>query len=103
MENLTHFVLETPDSIQTQSTLSKNFFKSENFRAMMFSFAVDEELTEHSSKKTAILHVLSGTGTFGTDKEVVDLKPNAWIHIPADLKHWVKAKEELHFLLYLIG
>lgn len=103
MEKLTHFELVPPTLVEENATISKNFFKSENLRAMLFSFAKDEELTDHSSKKQAVLFVIKGTGEFGTAEETVELKPNVWVHIPAGLTHRVKAFTELHFTLSMFG
>ncbi len=103
MKTLTTFILSVTADIAEKSTISKNFFKTDGFRAMMFSFAAGEELTDHSSKKQGILHVLSGKGVFATESETVQLEENSWIHIPAELTHRVKAESDLHFLLYLVG
>jgi quercetin dioxygenase-like cupin family protein len=103
MKTLTTFSVSPPNDVEEQSTISKNFFKSDGFRAMMFSFAAGEELTDHSSKKQAVLHVLSGSGVFETDTEKIDLQTHVWIHIPAECTHRVKAESDLHFLLYLVG
>lgn len=103
MSTLTHFELSVPEHIEQKATVSKNFFKSDGFKAMLFSFAAGEELSDHSSKKQAVLHVLQGTGIFSTSDETVKLDTNTWIHIPAEKVHRVLAESELHFLLYLIG
>jgi quercetin dioxygenase-like cupin family protein len=103
MNNLTVIQLVLPDSIVPKTTVSKNFFKSPNLKTMLFSFAKGEELSNHSSKKDAILHVLNGSGTFVAEHETVTLSEGTWIHIPAELTHCVQAEAELHFLLYLVG
>lgn len=103
MNKLTHFELIPPTLVEENATISKNFFKSEKFRAMLFSFAKGEELTDHSTKRECALFVLKGTGEFATKDETVELKPNVWIHIPSGVNHQVKAFTELHFTLYLIG
>jgi quercetin dioxygenase-like cupin family protein len=103
MNKLTIIQLTQPDSVVPKTTISKNFFKSPNLKTMLFSFAEGEELSNHSSKKDAILHVLNGNGTFATEQETVSLSEGTWIHIPAELTHRVEAGTELHFLLYLVG
>lgn len=103
LNKISHFIIEPLTQVAENSTISKNFFKSDTFRAMSFSFAAGEELSDHSSKKQAVLHVLSGTGVFETETEKIDLHTHVWIHIPAELTHRVKAASDLHFLLYLIG
>lgn len=103
MINLSHFDLTIPENIEEKATISKNFFKSDGFKAMLFSFASGEELSDHSSKKQAALHVLKGSGEFSTTDETVKLEKDTWIHIPAEKVHRVSATTELHFLLYIIG
>ncbi len=103
MQNLTHFKLTIPETIEKETTISRNFFKADHFKAMIFSFAEGEELSDHSSKKQAVLHVLSGTGLFETETESIQLEVNTWISIPAGKVHCVKADKTLHFLLYIIG
>lgn len=102
MSKITVHHLILPEKTEEKSTLSKNFFKSDVLKTMLFSFDSGEELSDHSSKKNAVLHVLSGNGRFSTSEDIVDLQAGTWINIPPDVTHRVEAHSVLHFLLYLI-
>lgn len=102
MSDITVHQLNLPVTTEAKSTLSKNFFKSDVFKTMLFTFDAGEELSDHSSKKNAVLHVLSGNGNFSILDETVALSPGTWINIPPNVTHRVEAHSVLHFLLYLI-
>ena len=102
MKTITVTQIDLQKAVEKDSTIAKNFFNMDFLKVMTFSFDAGQELSDHSSKREAILHVLEGTGTFATEAEQVNLKPGTWIHIPSTLTHRVNATTTLHFLLYLI-
>jgi quercetin dioxygenase-like cupin family protein len=69
---------------------------------VLFAFAVGEQLSEHTSARPAIIHILAGEGdlTIGGDAYVAI--PGTWIRMPADTRHSVIARASLVMALYLL-
>ena len=53
---LTYIPEMTPDSI-----ISRTFYKDEQLKAILFAFALGQELSQHTSDYPAVLHFLQGT------------------------------------------
>jgi quercetin dioxygenase-like cupin family protein len=87
----------TPDSI-----VSRLLHDDERIKVTIFAFAGGQEMSEHTSTKVAILHILKGDAHIGVGEESVEARAGAWIHLPANLKHSVKAKTTLILLLTLL-
>ncbi len=70
-------------------------------KVVLFCMSSGQSLSEHTASSPATVHVLQGTGEFRLGEEVHQVKSGTWIHMPADLHHAVKAKENLVFVLTL--
>jgi quercetin dioxygenase-like cupin family protein len=82
--------------------LSRTLFNDDRIKVVVFGFAQDEELSEHTASMPAILHFLQGEAklTLGTD--TVDARPGTWVHMPAGLKHSIQARTPVVMLLMLL-
>ena len=69
---------------------------------VLFAMAAGERLSEHTSARPAIIHVLSGTGELGVAGETFAARPGAWLRMAARTAHSVVATEPLVFALYLL-
>jgi quercetin dioxygenase-like cupin family protein len=92
---------ELPD-IPPDSIISRTLFSDGRVNATLFGFAAGQELTEHTSTKRALLHVVSGEAqlTLGADK--LEASAGAFADMPANLPHSISAKTNMVMLLLLI-
>ena len=92
---------ETPD-LPSDSILSRTFYDGDDTRAVLFSFAAGQELSEHTASSPAILHFLSGEATLTLGSETVDARAGSWAHMPPNLKHSILARTPVTMLLMLV-
>ena len=82
--------------------LSRTLFNDDRLKAVLFGFGQGEELSEHTASMPAVLHFLQGeaTVTLGDDRH--EAKAGAWVHMPAGLKHSIRATTPVVMLLTLL-
>ncbi len=85
------------------SILSHSLHKDEDVKVTLFSFAADQELTEHTASKPAIIHFLSGEATLSLGDDVLEAKAGTWVQMPAHLKHGIAAKTPVLMLLTMFN
>ena len=59
---------------------------------MVFGFAQGQELSKHTAAKPAMLFVVKGEASVSIGDDVQEAQAETWIHMPAGLKHSIKAK-----------
>ncbi|HET9458215.1 MAG TPA: cupin domain-containing protein [Candidatus Limnocylindrales bacterium] len=69
---------------------------------VLFAMATGERLSEHTSARPAIIHVLSGEAELTAAGESHDAGPGAWLRIPVRMAHAIIARTDLVFALYLL-
>jgi quercetin dioxygenase-like cupin family protein len=69
---------------------------------LLFAMAPGEQLSEHTSARPAIIHVLSGEGQLTVDGDRHDVKPGSWTWMEARTPHALVAAMALVFALYLL-
>jgi quercetin dioxygenase-like cupin family protein len=82
--------------------LSRTIFQDDRLKAVLFGFGQGEELSEHTAAKPAMLFFVKGEATLGLGDDVQEARAGTWVHIPASLKHSIKAKTPLVMLLVLL-
>jgi hypothetical protein len=72
--------------------LSRTLFSDDRLKVVLFGFAQEEELSEHTASMSAILQFIQGeaTVTLGDDKH--EAKAGTWVHMPTGLRHSIQAK-----------
>jgi quercetin dioxygenase-like cupin family protein len=82
--------------------LSRTLYADDRLKVVGFGFAAGEELSEHTAAVPAVMHFLSGEAdiTLGGDHRAA--AAGAWVHMPAGLKHSVRAKTPVVMLLSLL-
>ena len=90
--------VEPPDD----GILTRTLFNDDDLKAVIFGFGQGEELSEHTASMPAILHIIEGEANLTLGEDKVDAQPGTWIHMPANLKHSVKAKTPVTMLLLLL-
>ena len=69
---------------------------------VLFAMAAGERLSEHTSARPAIIHVLSGDAELTAAGESHDAGPGAWLRMPVRMAHAIVARKDLVFALYLL-
>lgn len=82
--------------------VSRTVLNTAHARVTLFGFAEGQELTEHTSTQHALVEILSGECDFSLDGKWHELKAGAFLHMPPNLKHAVRAKQPFSMLLTLI-
>jgi len=85
-----------------EGILSRTIYDDEQFKAVVFGFDQGQELTEHTALKPAILQIIRGEATLTLGDDTVEVQAGAWIHMPAGLRHAVKARTQVVMLLLLL-
>lgn len=69
---------------------------------VLFALAPDERLSEHTSARAAIVHVLRGEGELVVAGDRYALQPGAWLRMAPRTAHAIMAHDALVFALYLL-
>lgn len=81
--------------------VSRTLLRTENMRVVLFGFSAGQELTEHTSTQHALVQVLSGKCEFSLGDKVQQLTAGAFLYMPPNLRHAVKATTQFSMLLTL--
>ena len=82
--------------------LSRTLFQDDRVKAVLFGFAQGQELSEHTAAKPAMLFFVKGEASVGLDEDLQEAQAGTWVHMPAGLKHSIKAKTPVVLLLVLL-
>jgi quercetin dioxygenase-like cupin family protein len=69
---------------------------------VLFAMAAGERLSEHTSARPAIVHVLEGDGMLTVGGDDHPLAPRAWLRMAARTPHAIVTDGGLVFALYLL-
>ncbi|MCO6451488.1 MAG: cupin domain-containing protein [Caldilineales bacterium] len=86
-----------PDSI-----VSRTFYGDDQLKAILFGFAKDQELSEHTAARPAILHFLSGEASLTLGEDNFEAQAGTWAHMPPHLPHSIHAQTEVVMLLLML-
>jgi quercetin dioxygenase-like cupin family protein len=99
----THFCdlakeVQPPD----KGILSRTLHNDDRLKVVLFGFAQNEELSEHTASMPAVLHFLQGEAelTLGDDRH--EAVAGTWVHMPAGLRHSIRARTPVVMLLLLL-
>lgn len=82
--------------------LSRTVYQDDRLKAVLFGFAAGEELSEHTAAKPAMLFFVQGEATVGLGDDSHEAKPGSWVHMPAGMRHSIRAKTPTVMLLVLL-
>jgi len=94
--------LAAETEVPTRGVLSQTLSRGDNLELILFAFAPGEALTEHTSARPTIIHVLSGEGDLTIAGEPRPAGPGTWVRMPPDCRHSVTARTRLVMALYLL-
>jgi quercetin dioxygenase-like cupin family protein len=82
--------------------LSQTLSDEDDVRLVMFGFAEGEELSEHTSARPAIIHVLSGSADLTVDGDTYEAAAGTWVRMAPNTRHSLRARAPLVMALYLL-
>jgi quercetin dioxygenase-like cupin family protein len=82
---------------------SQTLARGDGVEVVLFSLAAGEELSEHTSARPAIVHVLRGSGQLTVAGDEHELASGAWLRMPERTTHAIVAQSPLTFALYLLA
>ena len=81
---------------------SQTISKGDGVEVILFSLAAGEQLSEHTSARPAIVHVLRGSGQLTVGGEQHDIGPGSWLRMATRTPHAIVATQPIVFALYLL-
>lgn len=88
--------------VPAAGTLSRTLHQDDDVKVVVFGFAQGEELSEHTASRPALIQVLSGELDLTLAGETVRADAGAWVHMPAGMRHAVRALTPAVMLLTLV-
>ena len=88
--------------VPARGILSQTLSNAEGVELVLFAFAPGEALTEHTSSRPAIMHILSGEGDLTVGGAAYAGRPGTWVRMPANCRHSLAARTPLVMALYLL-
>jgi quercetin dioxygenase-like cupin family protein len=77
-------------------------FQDDRLKAVVFGFGQGQELSDHTAAKPAMLLFVMGEARVGPGDDVQEAQAGTWVHMPANLKHSIKARTPVVMLLVLL-
>ena len=94
--------LTTPPA-DSASVVSRSLLQTPDARVTLFSFAAGQELTSHTSRRRALVQVLSGGCDFFFGGAWRHLESGALLHLPPGHPHAVRATAGAFTMLLTLG
>ena len=82
--------------------LSQTLSNEAEIEFSIFAFAPGEQLSEHTSARPAIIHILDGEGELTVGGDSYPARPGTWLRMAADVKHSLAARTSMRMVLYLL-
>ena len=84
-----------------EGVLSKEVFKNEKLDVTLFCMASGTNISEHTSTKQGLVHVLEGKGIFNLEGNPIQMSEGVFIYMKENAVHSLSAEENTSFLLVL--
>lgn len=81
--------------------VSRTVLATRELRVVLFAFAADQALTEHTSTSRAVIQILTGECEFTVAGEPRLLRAGELLHLPPNVPHAVRATGPMTMLLTL--
>ena len=88
--------------VPTRGIHSQTLSNEAGVEIELFAFAAGERLSEHTSARPAIIHILSGEADLTAEGDAYAAVPGSWLRMPAGTRHSVLARTPLVMALYLL-
>jgi quercetin dioxygenase-like cupin family protein len=81
---------------------SQTLSKAGGVELVLFAFAAGEQLSEHTSARPAIIHVLAGEADLTVETQSHAAVAGTWVRMDAGTRHALVAKSPMVMALYLL-
>ena len=88
--------------IPARGILSQTLSDEDGVTLVLFAFAAGEELSEHTSARPAIVHLLAGEADLVAGDARWTGSAGTWFRMPAGTPHAIRARTPLTMALYLL-
>ena len=94
--------LATEAPVPARGILSQTLSNEGGIEFLLFGFAAGEQLSEHTSARPAIIHILEGEGELTVGGEAHTASPGTWVRMAPEVKHSLLARTPMRMALYLL-
>jgi len=88
--------------IPARGILSQTLSDEAGIELVLFAFAAGERLSEHTSARPAIIHILSGEGDLTVADDAHVAVPGTWLRMASGTRHSLVARSPMVMALYLL-
>jgi quercetin dioxygenase-like cupin family protein len=88
--------------IPARGILSQTLSDEGDIEFLLFAFAAGEQLSEHTSARPAIIHILAGEGELTVGGDAHPARPGTWLRMAPEVKHSLVARTPIQMALYLL-
>src|SRR5450759_2253010 len=92
--------LATEAPIPARGILSQTLSNEGDIEFLLFAFAAGEQLSEHTSARPAIIHILAGEGELTVCGDAHPARPGTWLRMAPEVKHSLLARTPMQRALY---
>lgn len=89
-------------AIPKRGILSQTLSNEGGVEFSLFAFAPGEQLSEHTSARPAVIHILQGEGELTADGDSFPAKPGTWLRMKSNVRHSLIARTPMLMALYLL-
>ncbi len=94
-------LLEQVPEVPADSIISRTLYSDQQLKTILFAFAPGQELSEHTSAKTAVLHFVEGEAELTLGSDSMTAQAGTWVHMAPHLPHSITAKTRVLMLLLM--
>lgn len=95
-------LVQTVETIPTDSIVSRTIYKDDQLKAIVFAFAPGQELSQHTASVPAIIQILEGECDLTVGGTLYHAVPGSWVHMEASLPHSLLAHTPVKMLLLMM-
>ena len=94
--------LREPVDTPADGIVSRTIHDDEVVRAVLFSFAPGQQLSDHTASVPITIVIVEGEADLVVEGESHGGRPGSWMHVAANVPHSVEARTPLTMLLTLL-
>jgi quercetin dioxygenase-like cupin family protein len=89
-------------TVPADGILSRTLHDDDRLRVVLFGFSAGQELSEHTAKVPAVVHILEGEARLKLGEDTHDARAGAWAYMGPELAHGIYAKTPVLMLLLML-
>jgi len=89
-------------TVPADGILSRTLHDDDRLRVVLFGFSAGQELSEHTAKVPAVVHILEGEARLKLGEDTHEARAGAWAYMRPELPHGIYAKTPVVLLLLML-